>query len=350
MRRGLSLARRAIVSVPFVALFWGILLSCSASERPPVVDQGPLPKGVLARVGGYLIHTETVANIAAHQKVDMQRARDSAVYDALFAAGARAAAPREARSAAARVLSRALVRQLWRDARSRPINDDELAEATATQFVDLDRPPGWRVAQFVVRTFKRYSAEKRRRAQKLAHAIYEQVLPIAAAAVDVPAPYRPEPARFNIATAGRKVDPIVDRLEKAVKAVDPKGLQVVVNEQAVIALDGRYIDYGRIGQGVVAEFAAMLPPLKQRGDITGVVHTQFGYQVVLLLERTAAKKVPRAERVNKLRKRIHFARARRAQTQLLKTLSARAGVEIQPNADALLAQLRLSFDDGADAQ
>ncbi len=356
MKRPLADSRlpglRALLAVPISATLVGVVLSCGGPERAPAADQGALPEGVLAQVGGELIQTETVASIAQRQKIGLRQARDRAVFDALFAAEARRAVPHEARAAAARVLSRALVRQIWRDARNRPISDAELAEATASQFVALDRPPGWRVVHFVVRTYDRYSQKKRDRAQRLAGTIRERVVAVAKAALDIPPPERPEPQRFILGTVGRKIDPAVDRFQKAVKTVDPKGLEVVAEELGVLALDSRIIDYANVGEVVDPKFTAALPDLHQRGDLSEVVQTQFGYHVMLLLERTAAKRVPRAERVEQLRAKIQVSRARQAQTALLEVLSGRAGVKIKPNADAVLGQLRVTLDDapGPNAQ
>jgi len=63
---------------------------CGHGSAPPPVARGPLPPGVVARVGGRDITAAEVARIAAAQHLDAAEARDIAVRDTLLASGAEA--------------------------------------------------------------------------------------------------------------------------------------------------------------------------------------------------------------------------------------------------------------------
>ena len=60
------------------------------TDVAPPAAVGPLPDGVVARVGPSVLHSESIGRIAALQRVDVRAARDLAVRDALFARGAEA--------------------------------------------------------------------------------------------------------------------------------------------------------------------------------------------------------------------------------------------------------------------
>ena len=97
-------------------------------DTAPKAAVGPLPEGVVARVGPTTIHSESVGRIAALQHLDVQAARDIAVRDALFAGGAEARhldVAADVRSA----LARRLLRSIRDEAERAPISAAELTEA-----------------------------------------------------------------------------------------------------------------------------------------------------------------------------------------------------------------------------
>lgn len=100
------------------------------TKAAPPIASGPLPEGVVARVGSGAIHGESVARIAAIQRVDVRAARELAVRDALFAAGA-AAGGLDVEAEVRGVLARRLLRSLRAEAERLPISADEFAEAAS---------------------------------------------------------------------------------------------------------------------------------------------------------------------------------------------------------------------------
>ena len=124
------ISARAAAAMFTVALATG---SCSSREdappdSAPKAAVGPLPAGVIARVGPTTIHSESVGRIAALQHLDVQTARDLAVRDALFAGGAEARhldVAADVRS----LLARRLLRSIRAEAERAPISADELTEA-----------------------------------------------------------------------------------------------------------------------------------------------------------------------------------------------------------------------------
>ena len=78
-----------------VRLLCGVLVvvaACSSgADRRSLQRHARLPVGVVAQVGSDEVGLETVRRIAAAQAVSPNEARDRALTDALFAAGARAA-------------------------------------------------------------------------------------------------------------------------------------------------------------------------------------------------------------------------------------------------------------------
>ena len=100
----------------------------ATTNAPPPIASGPLPEGIVARVGSGASHGESIARIAAIQRVDVRAAREIAVRDALFAAGA-AAGELDVAADVRGVLARRLLRSLRAEAERLPITANELAEA-----------------------------------------------------------------------------------------------------------------------------------------------------------------------------------------------------------------------------
>lgn len=94
----------------------------------PPAAVGPLPEGVVARVGAGAIHAESIGRIAALQRVDVRAARDLAVRDALFAGGAEARGLDVAAEVRG-VLARRLLRAVRAEVEQIPLTTEELTEA-----------------------------------------------------------------------------------------------------------------------------------------------------------------------------------------------------------------------------
>ncbi|MCC6554946.1 MAG: peptidylprolyl isomerase, partial [Polyangiaceae bacterium] len=90
------------------------------SPAPPAPAAAQMPAGVVARVGDLDVTADTVARVAAAQRIPLDRARDAAIRDALLAAGARARGLHDdpaLRAQIQAVLARRVLRQLLDDAR-----------------------------------------------------------------------------------------------------------------------------------------------------------------------------------------------------------------------------------------
>jgi hypothetical protein len=132
---------RAAAAIVTAAL---AIASCSSRgdvppEAAPKAAVGPLPEGIVARVGPSVIHGESVGRIAALQHVDVQAARDLAVRDALFAGGAEARhldVTADVRS----VLARRFLRSIRAEVERTPPSAEELTEAAAAREQRLGIP------------------------------------------------------------------------------------------------------------------------------------------------------------------------------------------------------------------
>jgi parvulin-like peptidyl-prolyl isomerase len=78
--------------------------------------------------------------------------------------------------------------------------------------------------------------------------------------------------------------------------------------------------------------------LGERGALSEVFQTPFGFHVALLLERTPERKRSKAERLEGLKDEILVVRAKRAKRALLERLRADAGITLPTNVDAILAR------------
>lgn len=304
------------------SLFASLLLGCSAGDRAPAAASARLPAGVVARVGSLDVTSTLVAKLASGAAVPPHEARERAIRDAIFAAGAQArghdALP-EVRSAVRGRLARARLRELAAEARSAPLTDAEVAEATARHFIDFDRPESFRTTHALVKLPASSDAATRARVRALAERIAREVATAAA------------PAEFR----GRAL------------AVDHPDLEVVVEDLAPVAADGRLLDparppgpNGEVGT-LVEPYARAAAALARPGDISPVVETSFGLHVILLTERVAAHIVPLEERRARLRDEILDGRARRAADEHVKRLRAAVGPAADRSAAELLREVRV---------
>jgi peptidyl-prolyl cis-trans isomerase C len=330
-----------------------IACACGGETTAPPPPAPTVAPGTVARVGDEAIAPVTVARIAHAQRVPPREALERALHDAVMATAARADVPREAERAAARVLARVLLVELGEERRRAPIDDDELERATRYRWTRVDRPEGWRTVHAVVQLDDKRKPGDAERARAVAARLHEAAEALEPELRALPLPVRDEEAQFLFEKA--QDDPIADRFREAVKAVDRQGLNVQVQVLPPIASDGRVIEHGGSPDGTYdARFAAAASALGERGDVSGVIESGCGaesgqdcWHVIVLLERTPEKRVPREERLEILREDILRARTRRAERALLQRLTAETVVEVPTNADALLKLVRTS--EGASA-
>lgn len=297
---------------------WALLISVSACSRgaasPPAPQNQKLAPGTAALVGNDAISTATVRDIASAQHVTLQRARDLAVQDALFAAGARARWAGTGWIAAAddTSLARALLEQLEAQARAAgPPTDAEVARFTAKDWVDLDRPPAARTTHAVV-LVKRPADDAR--AKALAERIARAVRGVS------------DPAEFK----------------KLAKAVPTGGLKVRVEDLPPVTADGRVlVAPGQKAEHFDRRFAAAANAIPAVGDQSPVIKSAFGYHVILLDQRVSAKRVPLEQRRALLADRVIDERARAAKRALLEKLMRSTRIEVARAASALTARVRV---------
>ncbi|WP_338046750.1 peptidyl-prolyl cis-trans isomerase [Polyangium spumosum] len=305
---------------------------CGGGGGPsgPPPERGTLAGGTVARVGREEVNEGTVVRIAAAQGIDLVAARELAIRDALFASEARARGATndpelERRVSAA--LARRLMHQLLSEAEQKgPVTDAELERVMARRWIELDRPEGFRTVHAVVQFAENADAATRSRAEAVARAIHEAVLPVAASARAIT---RPEPKRpFEDVE-----DPVVASFRSAVDGVDKDGFRTVVEALPPVTADGRLIlpDGGTL----VESFARAASALGARGDTSPLVATSYGVHVLLLLERTPARVVPLEERRRLVRDEVVWGRASAARSKLLEGL--RRGVLVERSAEPLLA-------------
>jgi len=314
-----------------LALVLGLLGCGGRTDSPPVPASGPLGAGVIARVGTTEIAEETVARIAAAQRVDAATARDLAVRDALLATGARSlgldAEPSTAFATQA-VLARSLLRELMAEAvRAGPVTDEELRTTTARHWLELDRPEGFRTVHAVVRLDAKADPATRKRAVEIAEAIRREVAPVQALAVTTPPPPPGDPSKPP------KEDDLVEPFRKAATSVPHQDLELVVEALAPVAADGRVVtpDPGSFD----AKFSEAASKLAARGDVSPPVVSSFGVHIIFLLERQPAISMPVEERRALLTSEVMTDRARAAQRRLLEGI--RKDIGLDRNVDAWLA-------------
>ncbi len=311
-----------------------LLAGCAGGGGAPPPTKGPLPPGVVARVGGRDITADTLGRIVRAQRVDVARARDIAVHDAVLALGAERAGLGETppvRSAIGATLARRLLRQILVDARTTPPTRAELEEVAARHWLEVDRPEGFLTIHAVVR-FNAADERQKARAIALAEAIRSAVLPVSERAATLPLPEGVAPSGPRTSPADDP-DPLSRAFRSVVATVPSDGLEVRVEVLPPVAASGRVLEAGDIYlEEAFSRAAAALPA---RGALSPVVTSPAGEHVILLLERTSPSELTGDARLAKLRDFVAHDRALASEQRLLAGLRARGSVE--PGADALLS-------------
>lgn len=293
-----------------------LAVACSTGVDRPVSRHARLPAGVAAQVGSDEIALETVQRISAAQLVSAQAARDRAVTDALFAAGARSAyegravVPVLERAAWAR----ALLEGLKNDALARgPATDAELAELTAVRWRELDRPESVRTTHAVVLVEKPADDTE---ARAVAEHIHEAVIGIT------------DPEEFI----------------RLAKAVPHDGVQVRAERLPAVTADGRVYDPDRpaadSSESFDPDFAKAAYALKA-AQISEPVKSRFGYHVILCEVRVPELRVPLEQRRVLLHDDVMKGRAERAKQDLLKRLSTLQPIQVGRAADDLTSRVQV---------
>jgi hypothetical protein len=249
-----------------------LLLSCgSRPDGVPAIAR--VPAGAVAVVGDDSIDAATVLHIATAQQVAAKVAADRAVSDALVAADAKRrygeASVRQARRGA---LARTLLEGFANEARRRGApTDDEVARETQKRWWELDRPRLLRTTHAVV-LVKNPGDETR--ARIVIGRIADRVSGIS------------NPAAFKARVAGVPSDGL------EVRIVDVDAPQLKAPGSALLP--------------AYADAAFAIPAV---GRTSPVVHTSYGYHVILAVESIPEHRVPLEERRTRLAVDVVNARA-----------------------------------------
>jgi len=231
------------------------------------------------------------------------------VVDALIAEGARNGLLESARvrQTERSVLARALLE--W--AQNRAIaegapTDAEIAKVTAERWFAVDRPSAAKTTHFVVRVTKTESLAS---AQTLARKI--------AAAVR------------GISDTGA--------FTAAAKSFPANGAEVVAESLPPVTPDGRSIQLDNAGEPVAEgphfdeSFARAANSLESEGAQSGVVQSSFGYHVILLERKVAAKHVPFEERQRAFAPEVYARRARQVTDRFIEEGKKLHPVQFEPS-------------------
>lgn len=302
------------------ALSLSSALSCSANQKqsPPSEQRAKLTAGLAAQVGGADIAIDTVARIARAQGVPPLTARDLAVSDARFAAGARAqldgsdVVPVLERAA----WSRALLERFQAEAAAAgPPTDAEIAQLTELRWQDFDRPETTRTTHAVAQVQK---PEQDAAARALAQRIFEAVRGTT------------DPQEFI----------------RLAQAVPHEGIEVRAERLPPVTRDGRLYfpdgaPAGTGGQRFDADFSAATFAVPV-GKISEPVKSSFGYHVILCEARLPELRVPLAQRRVQMADEVAKGRAEREKQELLERLSRTTTVAVARSGEDLTARVRVA--------
>jgi parvulin-like peptidyl-prolyl isomerase len=295
-----------------------VVFSCSTGQearRAPASSSQNLPVGIVATVGSLTISADAVGAVAAVQRIAPREAAELLIGDALLANGAiQVRLDHDAFTQAAErgLLARARLEQLRIETAETEPNDAEVEQATARHFFDLDRPEAFRVVHAVLRVADRASPAEKTRARAAADRLLEKV-----------SPARDEPEFRRLAESFS----------------ERSGFDLVIETAKPVAADGRIVDPSPQPDRYVAPFARAASHLSEPGQKSPVVATEYGYHVMMLLERTAPHVVPLDERKRMLRDEIMTERANRAKKQLMDRLRAATPPAIERSAEGVLSTI-----------
>jgi hypothetical protein len=285
-------------------------------------EVAPAPKATVAStvatVGDDVIDVETVAAIAAALHVSPRDALERAISDALVAAeGKRRYGPSAAHHARRGALSRTLLESFEAEARRRgPPTDEEVAKATQKRWWELDRPPLLRTTHAVV-IVKQPADDSR--AKAVATRIAERVAGIS------------DPAAFRT----------------AVNAVPTDGLEVKVEDLPPFTRDGTALDMDspqpRPQGTFLSDFVDAAFAIPAVGRTSPVVHTQFGYHVILAVASIPEHRVPLEERRSIVTAEVVNDRATARYDEALAHSRSRDPVVIERSAGDSMLQIRTAL-------
>jgi parvulin-like peptidyl-prolyl isomerase len=253
-----------------------------------------LSENEVALVGSQPITVQTVAQVQQQSALNGDEALET-IVDAhllgLWAANGGLSLGRR-QTAERGLLARVLLEKVQAQVQQPPMpSDAEVVEATQARWVELDRPEARRIAHFVVTTSGTSEALAQAQAQRIALFV-------------------------------KGVTKAEDFIEKA-RSVPSVGFKVVAELLPPVTADGRTFQIDPSGKPTAEggifdrDFAQAASRLDVPGTQSGIVHTSFGFHVLLLVARVTGYTMPIGERRVVLWPEILRRRAQRVTDRML---------------------------------
>jgi hypothetical protein len=300
-----------------------ILAEAQACNSKQSVDAGPGSMVPLADkivvAGNRILTRDQFAIIASRPGFAAGDFVRGWAADATLAEAARAGAldPGRVRQVERSVLARATLEQLHSQAVNQGVpTPRELADVTAERWFEVDRPAAAQTTHFVVRT--------------------KEGRPTAGAE----------------ALAGRIADTVrnirnAQEFKAAVNAFPRQGLEVVAESLPPITSDGRSLrldaDGKPIGPGPVfdSDFARAANAIEHEGAQSGIVHTQFGFHVILLERKLASYQTSIEFRRERFSSEIISRRARQAADRQVQDARQNHPVRVESSFQEIIAHAQV---------
>lgn len=310
------LARRCLTAVAIVASIFG----CAERERyaaPAARDPDWAAIHAAAKVGDSLVSTALLERARAALSNSSEEPLFALVKARLYGQFAEHGGLEHGRE---RMVSRALLARAWMERleaearKAGPPTDVELAAMTERHWVESDRPEALQTCHALVHDDKVDAASARVAAQKLA----ESLKPFS------------------------RCD---DFLEHA-KAFSFAGLKITAERLPPVLADGRTLIVNDEGSPVQEgptfdlDFARAAHQIHAVGEQSALAHSSFGWHIILLESRVAAKRVPLEERKQRFANEILLERARRAVDQSIADARANTPVTVDRAAIEAIGRIR----------
>ena len=291
-----------------------LALACACHSPAPTTHKS-IGGDVVASAGTATISTTLLTDVARAQHRPADEAVQLLLDDALLSESARSRKIDQSISVSrdlTALRAQLVADRLRIDARAAgPCSDAEVDALSARHLKDVELPERVQVIHAIAIRPKK---EAPNQDQQIAHA-HEIADAIAAAVHGATSP---------------------EDFETRAKSVAHDGVDVRVESLPAFADDGVVPE---TGGGMDATFAHAAFSLAATGDISPVVETQFGWHVIRLNQRLAAKDIPREERRAMFAEECVTTRARTAFDALLAARRASVHVEIAQDANAAMTSV-----------
>jgi hypothetical protein len=291
------------------------LALASACHSPAETTHKNIGGDIVASAGNATISAALLTDVARAQKRTPDDAVQLLLDDALLSEGARAKKIDQATPVAREITAlraQLVADRLRNDARAAgPCSDAEVDALSKLHLKDVELPERVQVIHAIA---VRPKKEAPNQDQQLQHA-HEIADALEAAVQGATSP---------------------EDFEARAKAVPHGDVDVRVESLPAFAQDGAVPE---TGGGMDATFAHAAFALAKPGDISQVVETSFGWHVIRLNQRLAAKDVPREERRAMFGEECVTTRARKAFQALLAVRRASVHVEIAQDANDVMSSV-----------